>query len=91
MQITVNIYITSAGATRAFLLRDEGGSYPEVIGVGRTLPAAVADYAACFNERLSHLPESERAIISPSDIVLSRRMLQRFPEIWHLCGCESGK
>ena len=46
MQVKVNIYITAAGATRAFLIRDEEGSFPEVIGVGRSLPAAVADYAA---------------------------------------------
>ena len=49
MKLKVNIYITAAGATRAFLLRDEEGSYPAVIGVVRTLPSAIRNYAACFN------------------------------------------
>lgn len=90
MKLKVNIYITAAGATRAFLLRDEEGSYPEVIGVGRTLPSAIRDYAACFNERTSRLPETERVRISPSDILPSRKMVQHFPEIWRLLGCKCG-
>lgn len=91
MQVKVNIYITAAGATRAFLIRDEEGSFPEVIGVGRSLPAAVADYAACFNERQSRLPETERTRLTPSDVLPSRRMVQRFPDIWHLIGCKCGE
>ena len=96
MQVKVNIYITAAGATRAFLIRDEEGSFPEVVGVGRSLPAAVADYAACFNERRvlfaeNRLPEAERTRLSPSDVLPSRRMVQRFPDIWHLIGCKCGE
>ena len=91
MTVTVNIYITSAGTTRAFLLRDEEGIYPEVIGVGRTLPSAIRDYADCFNGRPSRPGEQDSTTISPSDILPSRRVVQRFPEIWHLCGCECGK
>ena len=91
MQIKVNIYITAAGATRAFLLRDEGGAFPEVIGVGRSLPAAISDYASCFNSIQERLPETERIHLSPSDILPSRRMVQRFVSVWHLLGCENGK
>lgn len=64
MQVKVNIYITAAGATRAFLLRDEEGSFPEVIGVGRTLPAAVSDYVDCFLSVRKHMPENERPSFS---------------------------
>ena len=91
MQIRVNIYITAAGTTRAFLLRDEGGAFPEVIGVGRSLPAAICDYAVCFNSLQERLPETQRIRLSPSDILPSRRMVQRFVCIWRLLDCEPGK
>ena len=91
MQVNVNIYISAAGSTRAFLLRGEEGSFPDVIGVGRSLPAAVSDYAACFNERQSRLPEAERVSLSPSDVLPSRRMVRRFSDFWHLIDCKSGK
>lgn len=82
MHIRVNIFITAAGKTRAFLLQDEKARFPEVIGVGRTVPAAIADYVACFNAKQAVLPEEERSIISTSDILLSRRLIRRFHEFW---------
>lgn len=91
MQIRVNIYITAAGMARAFLIQDEKARYPEVIGVGRTLPSAVLDYAACFNQRQAVLPEAERTILSTADILPSRRMVRRFRELWALACCQNGE
>lgn len=91
MQIRVDIYITAAGATRAFLLRAEGGAYPEVIGVGRSVPAAVRDFADCFNAVQSSLPEGERVSLSPSDVLPSRRIAKHFAELWELFCCKNGK
>ena len=83
MQVKVNIYITAAGATRAFLLRDEEGSFPEVIGVGRTLHATVTDYADCFQSVQKHKPENERVSLLASDVLLSRHFVRRFSTIWN--------
>lgn len=89
MQITVHVYITASGDTRAFLLRDAQARYPGVIGVGRSLPAAVRDYADCFNAVQSILPEEERIVLSPSDVLPSRRVVRRFPEIWSVLSSET--
>ncbi len=86
--MTVNIYICSAGKTRAFLLRDKGGSFPEVIGVGRTIPSAILDYVACFNERLAQLPEDGRVTLQTADILLAKRLVRPFRSPWFLLSCQ---
>ena len=91
MPIKVNIFITAVGQSRAFLLKDEKALFPGVIGVGRSIPSAVADYVACFNEKQAVLPEVERVILSTSDVLPSKRVVKRFPELWSLLGTDALK
>ena len=91
VQISFNIFISTVGKTRALLLQDEKALFPEVIGVGRSIPSAIADYVACFNEKQAGLPEGERVTLSTSDLLPSKRVVKRFPDLWSFLGADTLK